>query len=94
MALAVRSPQLRPMSETARSEYLAGKARDFIRANPLRALQLVVIKIARTHPDEYIRHRVEVQLHRSPSAYPLPPRKRAGTQVLGRKSGWWKQLWK
>ena len=53
-----------------------------------------VIKTARTHTDEYIRHRVEVQLKRSPSAYPLPPRKRTGTQVMNRKSGWWKQLWK
>src|SRR5436305_13601719 len=46
-----------------------------------------VFRIARTHSDEYIRHRVEVQLHRSPSAYPLPPRKRAGTQMMNRKSG-------
>lgn len=52
-----------------------------------------VVKIARMHPDEYIKHRVEVQLRRSPSAYPLPLRKRMDAQAPAKKS-WWKQIWK
>jgi hypothetical protein len=52
-----------------------------------------VTKICRMHPDEYIKHRVEVQLRRSPSAYPLPLRKRVDAQAPAKKS-WWKQIWK
>jgi hypothetical protein len=41
-------PQLRGMSEVQRDEYLAAKAKGYIRSNPLRAMQLAGIKIART----------------------------------------------
>jgi 4-amino-4-deoxy-L-arabinose transferase-like glycosyltransferase len=41
-------PQLRGMSETQRDEYLARKARDFAISKPLRAIQLSVLKVART----------------------------------------------
>jgi hypothetical protein len=64
-------------------------------APPMAVQEMIdkVVKISRMHADEYIRNRVEVQLGRAPSAYPLPPRKRGGTEVT-RKSSWWKQLWK
>jgi 4-amino-4-deoxy-L-arabinose transferase-like glycosyltransferase len=41
-------PQLRGMSEVQRDDYLAAKAQAFMRDNPLRSLQLGVIKIGRT----------------------------------------------
>jgi 4-amino-4-deoxy-L-arabinose transferase-like glycosyltransferase len=41
-------PQLRGMSELQRDAYLAEKAKLFMRNNPLRALQLAGIKMART----------------------------------------------
>ena len=66
---------------------------EFTANAPVLDLIQKVVKIARTHPDEYIRHRVEVQLHRSPSAYPLPARKPLDASKAGKKS-WWKQLWK
>ncbi len=45
----VRSmPQLRAMDEVARSEYLADQARQYVRQQPGRSLQLTAIKIART----------------------------------------------
>jgi hypothetical protein len=45
----VRSmPQLRLMNETARSQYLANQAAQYIRENPLRCVELAAIKAART----------------------------------------------
>jgi hypothetical protein len=41
-------PQLRSMSEVERDEYLASRASEFIRTNPQRAMELAVIKVART----------------------------------------------
>jgi 4-amino-4-deoxy-L-arabinose transferase-like glycosyltransferase len=41
-------PQLRRMTEVERSEYLAEKAKTFMRENPLRSLELAVVKIGRT----------------------------------------------
>jgi len=41
-------PQLRGMNEEARSSYLSGLAKEFIRQQPLRAAQLAVVKAART----------------------------------------------
>jgi hypothetical protein len=66
---------------------------EFTANHPVKELIQKVVKIARAHPDEYIRHRVEVQLHRSPSAYPLPARKSIDAAMADKKS-WWKQLWK
>ena len=41
-------PQLRRMTEAGRSEYLAEKAKSFMRENPQRVLELAVVKIGRT----------------------------------------------
>lgn len=41
-------PQLRSMTEVARSDYLSARAAEFVRDNPRRALQLAVAKAART----------------------------------------------
>lgn len=60
---------------------------------PMKELIEKVTKLARAHPDEYIRHRIEVQLGRSPSAYSLPARKPIDATESTKKS-WWKQLWK
>jgi hypothetical protein len=51
-------------------------------------------EIARTHPDEYIRHRVDVQLGRARSVYPLPQRQAPGT-VAGPvlQKSWWQRIW-
>jgi hypothetical protein len=41
-------PQLRGMNEVARSAYLSGLAKDFIRQQPLRAAELAAVKAGRT----------------------------------------------
>jgi hypothetical protein len=41
-------PQLRSMGEIGRSQYLRAAAKEFIRENPRRVLELTVMKIART----------------------------------------------
>jgi hypothetical protein len=51
-----------------------------------------VIKICRASNDEYIRNRVEVQLGRARSVYPLPARSKPDSDT--KKTGWWKQLFK
>ncbi len=61
---------------------------------PMKELMEKVVKIARAHPDEYICHRIEVQLGRTPSAYPLPSRKPIDTTENTHKKSWWKQIWK
>ena len=66
---------------------------DFTAPPTIKELIEKVTKIARAHPDEYIRHRIEVQLGRSPSAYSLPPRKPIDATESTKKS-FWKQLWK
>ena len=48
------------------------KAEDY--AEELRPLIPQAIAIARTHPDDYIRHRIEVQLGNSHLLPALPPR--------------------
>lgn len=53
-----------------------------------------VVKIARTHPDQYIRSRLDVQLGRAHSQYPLPPRKPITSIISKKQMSWWKQLWK
>ena len=54
------------------------------------------IQTGRASTDEYVRHRIEVQMGRAKSVYPLPQRRPAGYEAPpqpARKS-WWQQLWK
>ena len=53
------------------------------------------LTIARSHTDEYIRHRVEVQLGRTRSLYPLPQRQlTAADAPPPPKKSFWKQFWR
>lgn len=61
---------------------------------PVQELIDKVVRIARAHPDQYIRNRVEVQLGRATSQYTLPPRKAISGIMHRRKASWWTQLWK
>jgi 4-amino-4-deoxy-L-arabinose transferase-like glycosyltransferase len=44
----VLMPELRAMTETARSQHLSDLAKDYVRRQPLRAVELAVIKVGRT----------------------------------------------
>jgi hypothetical protein len=65
------SPRRRPAATDHPHLQLRDVSRD---AEDLRALVNEAITIARAHEDEYIRHRVEVQLGHERLLQPLPPR--------------------
>ncbi|MEI6235672.1 MAG: hypothetical protein WCT04_21665 [Planctomycetota bacterium] len=65
----------------------------FTAAPTIKELIDKVVKLCRQHPDEYIKHRVEVQLGRANSAYSLPARQPIDATESTKRS-WWQQLWK
>jgi hypothetical protein len=54
----------------------------------LRALVPQAVAIARAHPDEYIRHRIEIQLGAGGSLMPIPT-----SRIHASKKRWW-EVWK